>query len=148
MEKIDNSTLLFRTALKWLGVDHKLRLGFGVMLGFILEGVRGAAAAYWAGSQVAAAFAAFGFTASLALGVCLAFAPLFLLNVRIVGESDKATFDTVDEIIVRSGLSAAQRRLVYRALLEKVQHEFSPEKPLAIGRLVKKTVEEVGGEAE
>lgn len=149
MAKLDHSTLVFRAALKWLGTDHKLRLAFGVLLGLILDGGRGAMAVYWAGSPAASALSAFGSVPALALGVFLAFVPLFFGRSRVVSESYKATFDTVDEIIARSGLSDTHCRMVYWALLEKIQQEFSPEKPLAIGRLAEKAVQEAvedGGE--
>jgi len=150
MKNPDNSSLIFRLALKWLGVDHKVRLGFGVMLGLILDGGRSAAAAYWADAKLGPALDAFGSMPCWALGVVLAFAPLFLWKTRVVGESYKAVFDTVDEIIARAHLSPQQRRIVYNALLQKVQQEFSPERPIAIGKLAKaaeKAVQEVSGES-
>jgi hypothetical protein len=143
MDKLDHSTLVFRAVLKWLGADHKLRLACGVLLGLILNGGREAMAAYWANSPTALALSAFGTVSALALGIFLAFAPLFLWRSRIVSESYKATFDTVDEIIARSGLSAPQRRMVYWALLMKIQTEFSPERLLPIGKLAEKAVQEV-----
>ena len=136
MEKADLLTQLIRAAIKILGVDHKKRLGVGIALGIVLNGIREVLTVY------ITAFNNLSTIPTVALGISLVFLPLTFQK-RQIPEDYKRILDIIDTIIERAELSKEHRKWAYRELLEKVVLHFSPDKEIPLEKLAKESTQDI-----
>ena len=136
MEKLDLLTQLLRSVIKILGVDHKQRLGAGIALGLVLDGIRMVLA------TDITTFNNLGTIPTLALGISLVFLPL-IFQKRKIPEDYKKVLDLIDIIIERAELSKEHRKWAYRELLEKVVLHFSSNREIPFEKLAEESAQEL-----
>ncbi len=133
--KLDGMTLLLRIALRVLGAGHGIRLAFGAILGFVLDGCRQASMVMLADEKLVLALEKAGPLTAITLGILLAFLPL-LFKKRVVNEDQSELFNTLDEVCPRGRLPDLSRRRAYEEVLKKVVQSYSPSEKVSITRII------------
>ncbi len=119
-DKVSRNT---RAALDVVLTKYATRTSVGILGGQVLYGFL--PAAIW---KAAPPYS--GWPTCLAIGILLALTPL-VFRKRVIEEKYQQQFDIIDEASARDGLSSAQRRLAYLAVIQKAIGTVDPAKDSA-----------------
>lgn len=122
---MNESSLLIRLVLRLLGAHHPIRLSVGIAIGVIAKmGVTTMAATYQHPSLLALA----GYPAWYYVIAC---APLMYASLLVgkkgAPESIVHQINTVDALLDKSGLSATDKKFIWRSLINRYIEQAKPD---------------------
>ena len=120
----DGLTEFFRQALVILGSRHKERLGTGIALGFFIQFVYFNCVALELLPKIDTIVSSFG---CIAFGVLVVFIPVWADPKKLyIGEQEQNILALVDELSERGGLTATQKKLAYKIMLDRLVDSYDP----------------------
>lgn len=130
---MDKFTLLLRGAIRVLIGGFPIRASIGILIGFVLDGIRlFFVASSFPLSPLASGLDAVPLISELALGIMLSFSTFLLPGRRALPEKFTKYFNILDEAADRLSMSQHQKHLLYQPFFKSLNDQILASKELDV----------------